>query len=186
MFPQSSAEELYPNTEIWSPKNPNNIRWGPLDDVVMGGASKSDISPGQDFNGVWKGYVTTANNGGFAGIRTQLLSRPKDISQCRGLVLRVCGDGNRYKFIIRDDDSWNGIAWSYSFDTIPSKTIEVKIPITSFVPTKFAKSISTASFISKNLCAFQMTHSKFEYDGKLNPKFKEGPFTLDIAYIGTY
>ena len=41
--------------------------WGPLDDVVMGGASRSDLNPGDFFNGAWTGSVTTANNGGFVG-----------------------------------------------------------------------------------------------------------------------
>lgn len=185
LYPQEKAEIIFPNTELWSNKKNYGIRWGPLDDVVMGGASKSDIKPGELFTGVWNGFVTTANNGGFAGIRTQLFSRPKDMSSCRGFVLRVRGDGNRYKFIIRDDDSWNGIAWSFSYDTTPGKSSEIKIPISSFVPTRFAKSVD-GTLNSNNLCAFQMTHSKFEYDGKLNPKFKEGPFSLEIEYIGTY
>ena len=50
----------------------NRITWGPLDDVVMGGASRSDLQPGEQFKGIWKGEISTANNGGFAGIRTKV------------------------------------------------------------------------------------------------------------------
>jgi hypothetical protein len=92
--------------------------------------------------------VTTANSGGFAGIRSKTLTSPlgllrqyivfiyeyfhsnlkpkqiksnqikQDMSSCRGFLIKVKGDGQRYKFISRDDDQWNGIAWSYSFDTV--------------------------------------------------------------------
>jgi hypothetical protein len=56
-----------------------------------------------------------------------LFSPFKDASACRGFVLKVKGDGKRFKFIARDDTEWNGIAWSTSFDTIAGKDIEVKI-----------------------------------------------------------
>lgn len=65
--------------------------------------------------------MTTANNGGFAGIRTKTVTPGLDMSRCRGVVLRLTGDGQRYKFIARDSEEWNGIAWSYSFDTIKGK-----------------------------------------------------------------
>lgn len=42
---------LKPNDVIWSSKKSSEqgdkIKWGPLDDIVMGGVSKSDIEPGQ-------------------------------------------------------------------------------------------------------------------------------------------
>jgi hypothetical protein len=186
-FPQNkNINMIAPKAELWSSKDTKGIHWGPLDDVVMGGVSKSDLSPGEEFKGTWTGYVTSANNGGFAGIRTRLLPQPLDMTSCRGFALRVKGDGNRYKFIIRDDDSWNGVAWSFSYDTIPNKEIEVKVPLSSFTPTKFAKSIEGMRLNAINICAFQMTHSKFEYDGKLNPKYKDGPFRLEIISIGTF
>ena len=33
---------------------------------------------------------------------------------------------------------------------------------------------------------FQLMYSKFEYDGKLNPKFVEGPFQLSLSRISAY
>ena len=49
---------------MWS-KEEKKVEWGPLDDVVMGGVSKSDLSVGQTFEGKWTGFVTSENNGGF-------------------------------------------------------------------------------------------------------------------------
>ncbi len=35
--------------------NEFNLSWGPLDDVVMGGASESKINVGTSFGGLWTG-----------------------------------------------------------------------------------------------------------------------------------
>eukprot|EP01035_Chromulina_nebulosa_P021035 gene21035-27261_t len=185
--PVKSAQLFKPNQIIWSNQETNDISWGPLDDVVMGGVSKSDINPGDQFNGSWTGFVTSANNGGFAGIRTKSFNPPKDLSSSRGIVVKVRGDGNRYKFIARDNDEWNGIAWSYSFDTQTGKSTEIKIPFSGLLPTKYARTVDgSALFDSKSLRAIQFSLSKFEYNGGLNPKFKEGDFNLNIESIRTF
>jgi len=102
--PSASTPALAPGTVIWKPgNNPYGILWGPLDDVVMGGSSQSDFSAE---SGTWRGDVITAG-GGFAGLRTKLFEPPLDLSQCRGLRLKLHGgDGNRFKFIVRDDTDW--------------------------------------------------------------------------------
>lgn len=129
-FPKSlgTARSLQRGQTIWSAEENNlAIEWGPLDDVVMGGASESKISLGTSFKGKWVGFVTSANNGGFAGIRTRQIEPRLDLSRCKGVVIKVVGDGQRYKFIVRDESEWNGIAWSTSFDTKKDKTTEVKM-----------------------------------------------------------
>jgi len=160
------------------------VEWGALDDVVMGGVSKSNIDP-KTFTGYWTGFVTSANNGGFAGIRSKLFEPPRDCRSARGVILSLTGDGNRYKFIARDDVEWNGIAWSYSFDTQAGKQIQVKIPFEKLRPTRFARTDPTIGrpFNSENLTGLQMSLSKFEYDGALNPKFTEGSFALQLESI---
>ena len=176
-----------PGALLWSSSDQNpELEWGPLDDVVMGGASKSDLAPGGKFDSVWSGFVTTANNGGFAGIRTKIFSPFKDASSCRGIVLKVRGDGKRFKFIARDDTEWNGIAWSTSFDTTVGKTIDVKIPWSKLIPTRFARTVQTAPFDTTKITGIQLSLSKFEYDGGLNPKFVEGPFRLEVEQISFF
>lgn len=179
---------MKPNSVVWSSgSNLRGLEWAPLDDVVMGGASESTINTGTEFEGKWRGFVTTENNGGFAGIRTKLVTPPLDCSECRGIQMKVKGDGQRYKFIARDDEEWNGIAWSLSFDTKADKWVDVKIPFTQLKPTKFAKTVVLSKgFDSKSLSAIQLTLSKFEYDGGLNPSFKEGPFELEVESITTF
>jgi hypothetical protein len=153
----------------------------------MGGASKSELLPGTKFNGTWSGIVTTANNGGFAGIRTKLFAPHKDASSCRGFVLRVKGDGNRYKFIARDDEEWNGVAWSTSFDTVKGRKMEIKIPFGKLKPTRFARTVAMdRPYDSSSITGVQLSLSKFEYDGGLNPAFTEGPFKLEVEAVGFF
>jgi len=101
----------------------------------MGGSSASSFD---DAAGVWSGEVITVG-GGFVGIRTLPFEPPLDFSRCTGLRFKVKGNGQRFKCIVRDDEEFNGIAWSFSFDTNPWFDTEVKIPFKGFVPTKFAK-----------------------------------------------
>mmetsp|Transcript_32487 Transcript_32487/g.71494 ORF Transcript_32487/g.71494 Transcript_32487/m.71494 type:complete len:239 (-) Transcript_32487:225-941(-) len=181
--------KLDPGATIWSSVGENRagITWGPLDDVVMGGVSKSTLEPGAPFDGTWTGVVSTANNGGFAGIRTKLFKTPFDLSSCAGVVIRLRGDGQRYKLILRDDADWNGIAWSHSLLTRPNKTVEYKIPFALFKPTKFARVLANfRPFDQTQLTGFQLSLSKFEYDGGLNGEFREGGFQLNVESIGTY
>jgi hypothetical protein len=155
--------------------------------VVMGGVSRSDLEPGGVFNGTWTGLVTTENNGGFAGIRTKLLTTPINMDGCKGMQLKVVGDGQSYKFILRDDENWNGVAWSFSFRTVPNKEITIKIPFSDLKPTRFARIMSSNEVFNKSrITAIQLSLSKFEYDGALNAAFREGRFQLTLKEISTF
>ena len=97
--------------QLWSAERPELLEWGPLDDVVMGGVSRSTFVTGSSC-ATFSGVVTSENNGGFAGCRTRALRPALDLRRFEGLRLRLRGDGNRYKLILRDDYAWNGIAWA--------------------------------------------------------------------------
>ena len=105
---------------IWDPTvQPPMLDFGPLDDVVMGGVSESsfeistsrssDTAGEESTVGVFAGTIRTENNGGFAGVRSRSLSPPLRLAAKSGIRMRVRGDGQRYKLIIRDSYDWNGI-----------------------------------------------------------------------------
>jgi hypothetical protein len=96
------------DAQLWSAERPELLEWGPLDDVVMGGVSRSTFITSSSC-ATFSGVVTSENNGGFAGCRTRALRPVLDLRRFEGLRLRLRGDGNRYKLILRDDYSWNGI-----------------------------------------------------------------------------
>jgi uncharacterized protein YbjT (DUF2867 family) len=160
--------------------------WGAIDDVVMGGVSTSGIQLGGTA-AVFSGTVSTANSGGFASVRTRNFNPPIDLSGYEGVSLRVRGDGQRYKFLLRDSDRWDGMAYSYSFDTVADIWTTVRIPFTDLIPVFRAKTVKDAEpFNPSRIAAFQLMLSKFEYDGQLNPAFQPGEFQLHIEAIAAY
>ena len=166
----------------------DNLRetWGAVDDVVMGGVSQSSIRLVGD-RAIFSGNVSTANNGGFASVRTRNLTPTIDLSAYQGIALRVKGDGYRYKFIIRAEGKWDGIGYSYSFDTVKDKWITVNIPFSELIPVFRAKTVpDAAKFDRSQVYSMQLMLSKFEYDGGLNPRFSAGFFQLEIESIKAY
>lgn len=160
--------------------------WGAIDDVVMGGVSQSTLQ-WQDGSAVFAGNVSTANSGGFASVRTRNFDPVLDLSDYEGIVLRLRGDGQRYKFFLRSETQWDGLAYSAAFDTVANTWMEVRLPFADFVPVFRAKTVNDAEPLARDrIRALQLMLSKFEYDGNLNPSFKAGPFRLELASIRTY
>lgn len=103
-----------PPVVLFDPSSPElTPPFGPLDDVVMGGASSSsfDILAGAGEGGgpaaVFCGNVSTANSGGFVSVRTRNWEpTPADCSGAAGFELRVFGDGQRYKLFVRTEPGW--------------------------------------------------------------------------------
>lgn len=100
-----------------------DLKWGPLDDVVMGGVSESGIyrTPcggpvGQDIV-TFRGTVSVANNGGFASVRPRNWDPALDLGGYEGVRVTLRGDGQRYKFILRCSDEWDSVAYCLSVDT---------------------------------------------------------------------
>jgi uncharacterized protein YbjT (DUF2867 family) len=182
-LPASGEKILFdftnPSTEM------KNI-WGAVDDVVMGGVSESNIQLVEG-TALFAGNVSTANSGGFASVRTKNFSPAFNLSGYEGIKLRVRGDGKRYKFFLRTDTKWDGIGYSYSFDTIANTWIDVHIPFVDLVPVFRAKTLQDCPPIATNqISSLQLMLSKFEYDGELNPHFSPGGFALQVESIKAY
>ncbi|MDJ0600490.1 MAG: CIA30 family protein [Crocosphaera sp.] len=160
--------------------------WGAVDDVVMGGVSESSIRLEQH-KAVFSGNVSTANNGGFASVRTKNFPSPLDLSDYEGIELNVQGDGKRYKFIIRCEGKWDGVGYSYSFDTFYNMPTTVRIPFSELIPVFRAKTVpEMGQFDPSCVYSMQLMQTKFEYDGALNPKFSPGLFRLEVSSIKAY
>ena len=174
----------HPGETLWTPSSADNIfDFAPLDDVVMGGASSSNID---NNTGIWSGTVTDANSGGFVGIRSAPFRRGAslDMSGCKGVELRLRkGDGRRFKFVVRDSTEFNGVCWTTEFD---AKNAAIRIPFDKQKPTIFANVVAGKSFEARNVAGFQFAYSKFAYEGELNKKFTLGEFALQILELRSY
>jgi uncharacterized protein YbjT (DUF2867 family) len=168
-----------PSTEL------QNI-WGAVDDVVMGGVSASNMQFLENA-AVFTGNVSTANNGGFASVRTKNFQPPVNLSGYEGVELRVKGDGQRYKLFLRTETKWDGVGYSYSFDTVANTWLTIRIAFSDLVPVFRAKIMQDCPPIdTSKVTSFQLMLSKFEYDGALNPAFSPGNFALEISSITAY
>ncbi|KAJ7537836.1 hypothetical protein O6H91_11G023700 [Diphasiastrum complanatum] len=167
--------------------------WGPLDDVVMGGVSEShfQISSVDGENGgpagIFKGFVSTENNGGFASIRTKNFDPLLDLSAYEGLEVRLKGDGHRFKLVIRTSTDFDAVGYTVIFDTKKNEWQSIRLPFVTFVPIFRARTVKDAPrFNTTKIASLQVMYSKFESDGKLNPTFEPGPFELPISSIRAY
>ncbi|MFN3359849.1 MAG: CIA30 family protein [Pseudanabaenaceae cyanobacterium] len=159
------------------------LAWGSLDDVVMGGSSQSSLVIRENA-ALFTGIVSTANAGGFVSVRTRNFDPPLDLSQFQGISITVKGDGQRYKFFLRDSTGWDSIAHSCSFDTIADSWTVVTLPFVEFVPVFRARRVPGAPPLNlRYIRSLQLMLSKFEIDGRLNPHFQPGTFCLEIAKI---
>ena len=59
-------------------------------------------------------------------------------------------------------------------------------PFPAFVPTLFARSVPGKKLDTRAINTLQLTLSKFEYDGALNPAFTEGAFRLELESIEAF
>ncbi|KAK6124251.1 hypothetical protein DH2020_042003 [Rehmannia glutinosa] len=152
------------------------LPWGALDDVVMGGVSEStfQIDPNGGENGGPTGIFRDIQRELWVKISLNFLqnfSTPEDLSAYDGLELRVKGDGRRYKLIIRTSRDWDTVGYTTGFDTVKDQWQSIRLPFSSLRPIFRARTLM---------------FSKFEYDGKLNPTFAEGPFQLPVSSIRAY
>lgn len=159
--------------------------WGNLDDGVMGGVSTSQVQWQDGLRFV--GQVSTANSGGFASIRTRNIEPPINLGQWQGTVLHAQGDGQRYKWILRDNPGWDSLAYCRSFDTEADRQSQIRTSFLEMVATRRARTVPDASPLSPTqIHSMQLMLSKFEYDGDLNPAFHAGAFGLTVQRLDVY
>jgi hypothetical protein len=160
--------------------------WGSLDDVVMGGVSASSFALTEG-SVLFAGRVLTDNSGGFVSVRSRNFEPALDLRAYTGIELHLLGDGQRYKFFIRDGEGWDSLAYSYAFNTIAGEWITIKIPFAAMIPVFRARSVQNSPPLQRDrLRSFQLMLSKFEYDGALNPHFQSGAFSLKLKTIKAY
>lgn len=152
-------------------------QWITVNDGVMGGRSSGGPSFADGlmtFSG-----VTNTNGGGFSSIRT----RPAEwaFGDADGLLFRVRGDGRKYIVAVTSDTrigSWDVSYWAEFQTSGDGQWQTVQIPFSGFVPTMFGEDVSGRVATLEPRDA--ETLGLYIYDKK------DGPFKLDVAWIGTY
>lgn len=144
--------------------------WKVINDGVMGGMSRGIFQLGDDV-GVFKGKVSTENNGGF----TLMRNRPGtiDLDGYNTFVLRLKGDGKKYKFRVKTT-KYEQCAYTFEFTTSGAWE-DIEIPFSKLEPRFRGKSLDMPNFEGRQIeeVAFLISNKQTE------------SFEIQIARIST-
>jgi len=107
------------------------LAWQPIDDVVMGGVSRSTFKQAAHGIASFGGVVSLDNGGGFASVRTE--PQAWATGGAESFMLRCRGDGRQYKFTVRTDDGFDGVQYQARFAPPRGEWTTVVLPLTEFV-----------------------------------------------------
>ena len=121
--------------------------WQIVDDGVMGGLSKGDFQISKDGHGIFSGFISTANNGGFSSVRH--LMQPKQLKHTGKLVIKLKGDGKRYQVRIKDKASHN-FSYAATFQT-SGQWEEVEILLEHMQPIFRGQNVNQPNFSGNSI-----------------------------------
>ena len=152
--------------------NESQNRWQFFTDQVMGGISEGNASLVSDKSGQYvrlEGSVSTANNGGFIQIRTDI---NEGTNEAKGIIIKAKGNGEDYYIHLRT--SGTVLPWQYYQISFPTSKnwSEIKLPFANFE--------RSSSWISKKITGEKIrTLGIVAYGKNHNAK-------LDVAYLSFY
>lgn len=149
--------------------------WTPINDVVMGGVSSGRLEATGNDTAAFTGLVSLEHGGGFASVRSPL--HECDLRGTSGLVLRIRGDGRRYKINLKTDLRADGILYRAVFDSPDDAWRTVRLPFDEFLPTFRGRVVRGAR---------PLDLSRVKSLGLMISDGQGGPFRLEIARIGAY
>ena len=115
--------------------------WYVVNDGVMGGLSQGQFSREKDV-AVFKGNVSTDNNGGFTMIQNQFETIKTD--KFTAFKIRLKGDGKDYQFRVRSDKNQQH-SYVYQFSTT-GEWQEISVPFSSLAPRFRGRSLNMPNF----------------------------------------
>lgn len=149
--------------------------WTSVDDVVMGGRSESHAIVTGDSTLLFIGVVSLENDGGFASIRSAPQSH--DLGTADGIVLRVRGDGKRYRVSLRTDGADGGVQYQAGFEAPADRWLEVSLPFAGFEARYRGRTVRDAPVLDPgHIRSF----------GLMVADRQAGPFRLEIDTIRGY
>lgn len=152
-----------------------NLSAGPwiiVNDGVMGGRSSARIEA-TDSGIRFTGYLSLENNGGFSSTRHLLAEPPAGM---QGVRIQLRGDGRAYQIRLRQDQRFDGVAWSHTFETTGEwQTLQFNFD--DFKPVFRGRSVPTAG---------PADPAAVTQIGIMLADGREGQFALEIGQIGFF
>jgi len=148
------------------------LSWEIINDAVMGGKSRSRVSMTAEKTILFEGEVSLENNGGFASARARI--SPLDLSRYDTLLMRVRGDGHRYRIRLWMEPLLDRIAYQSEFDTTPDTWLNAAVPFTSFSPIfRGQKPAEAGPLDTSRICQV----------GLMIADKQAGPFQVEIDWV---
>lgn len=134
--------------------------WEIVNDVVMGGKSKSKFYLNPAGNGTFDGNVSLDNNGGFCSVKYNF--EPITINKNKFICIRCKGDGKEYQFRVKSNIS-DSHSYVYGFQT-STDWLTIEIPISELQPSFRGRKLDLPNYDGSNLeeIAFLIGNKKEE------------------------
>ena len=150
----------------------NSTKWQVVNDDVMGGVSTSQFQLLTNGGAIFSGVVSLENNGGFASVRSTPVR--ENLNGTDAFVLRVRGDGRRYKFTVRTEAGFNALNYQAEFTTKRGEWEDHRLAFKDFMPTFRGRVLTDVP---------PLIPSKITSVGLLISDKKAGPFRLEMSWI---
>jgi Complex I intermediate-associated protein 30 (CIA30). len=135
----------------------------------MGGVSNGSIRLDKSGNGLYRGYISLDNYGGFSSIR--LRQKESNVDRYEYLVIGLYGDNKYYQFRVKSK-YYDRHVYGYKFFA-KDEWQEIKIPLSSMRPQFRGRGLRMDNFNSTSIVEF----------GILIGNKVEENFSLLIDYI---
>lgn len=149
--------------------------WRIINDVVMGGISKSNFTLNKNESAKFTGTLSPDNNGGFASVRTHV--EENNLNDFDGVIIKSKGDGNLYNLRFRTDENYSGVSYQAKFKSNSKEWEEFKIPFKDFKPTFRGRLVPNQPELKSN---------NIRQIGILIADNQFGDFELNIKWIKFY
>jgi monofunctional biosynthetic peptidoglycan transglycosylase len=149
----------------------NSPAWQIVNDDVMGGVSTSRFQILTNGGAVFSGVVSLENSG-FASVRSSPTRH--DLTGCGCFVIRLRGDGHRFKFTARTETGFDAPLYQCAFVTKRGEWEEHRLAFKDFVPTFRGRILTDVP---------PLNPAKVASVGLLIADKQDGTFRLEICWI---
>jgi len=128
-------------------ENSSLRNWRVIDDGVMGGRSQGSLRINFEGHGVYSGFVSLKNYGGFSSIRYS--TKPINVSKYDYISVRVFGDNKEYQLRIKSDYNDRHVYSKPFF--VKNEWQEISIPLGAMKPQFRGRRLRMRNFNEKSI-----------------------------------
>ena len=150
--------------------------WYAVNDTVMGGVSEGIVEYSND-SMVFEGVVSTANNGGFASVRS--ISDSMDLRDFERVVIRMKNEGQPFTLVLADTPNWWEGQFRYDLEVEGSGWTEIAIDLNEFEFFDFSTGYPRPTGeMMKRRDRKEILYLEF-----MSALFEDGDFLLEVDHI---